>query len=527
MTEHARNSLGNSSATGFSQSLNSRQGGGTAPERATPTFDSDAGANENRKGFSNLSRFAGILLAGLFYVGLYLAPQEWPAVALLHRYFLGHPIAIVTTVLFWIALGQLVGRAAQTYSDRRTFSRLSDRDLLPDELHALAGFGGEDDWNQGPSLDSRELGETPPSDPRYLGRELIPAGLVRSMDRLTPLRQRIEIWQDYLGQLPSQISKVQIVRRISEVLDRQHRRGNAESLNDDLRDLSEHHADADHDALQFVRIIVWAIPMLGFLGTVVGITQTLGGLDFTDGAAAVERLKNGLYVAFDTTAVALVLSVLAIFIQFPVEKNAQRLGQLVEKRLIRLIPSILATDPAVSQEDDPFVVLKEMTREIAKTVQTSVQIQADLWRQTVDAAHDHWESTAVTASSHLHHMIEQSLGEKLQIALRSHTEALRSIQREGADQIDHRWQQWQTCLSDNARILLAHQKALVSLNQSMDTVQNGIQAATGSANLAEAMMTLARAVDILATRLPDAPPPPPQPDTSETHKTKPLRRNAA
>ena len=49
----------------------------------------------------------------------------------------------------------------------------------------------------------------------------------------------------------------------------------------------ELYSDANHDVLQLVRIIIWAIPMLGFLGTVVGITETLGGLDFSDGAAAV------------------------------------------------------------------------------------------------------------------------------------------------------------------------------------------------------------------------------------------------
>ena len=79
-------------------------------------------------------------------------------------------------------------------------------------------------------------------------------------------------------------------------------RGTTRHLADDLRELSGRDADAAHDSLGLVRIIVWAIPMLGFLGTVIGITQTLGGLDFSNGAAAVDNLKSGLYVAFDTTA---------------------------------------------------------------------------------------------------------------------------------------------------------------------------------------------------------------------------------
>ena len=49
--------------------------------------------------------------------------------------------------------------------------------------------------------------------------------------------------------------------------------------------------------------------MLGFLGTVIGITQALGDLDPEELAnsiqTAMDGLLSGLYVAFDTTAVAL------------------------------------------------------------------------------------------------------------------------------------------------------------------------------------------------------------------------------
>ena len=57
------------------------------------------------------------------------------------------------------------------------------------------------------------------------------------------------------------------------------RKGSADGLDEDLKYLSELDEARQHDSYALVRIVVWATPMLGFLGTVVGITQALGDLD--------------------------------------------------------------------------------------------------------------------------------------------------------------------------------------------------------------------------------------------------------
>ena len=57
--------------------------------------------------------------------------------------------------------------------------------------------------------------------------------------------------------------------------------------------------------------------MLGFLGTVVGISGALGGLTVaSDFEAMLSGLRDKLYVAFDTTALALTLSIVLMFAQF-------------------------------------------------------------------------------------------------------------------------------------------------------------------------------------------------------------------
>ncbi|HEX8903269.1 MAG TPA: MotA/TolQ/ExbB proton channel family protein [Longimicrobiaceae bacterium] len=68
------------------------------------------------------------------------------------------------------------------------------------------------------------------------------------------------------------------------------------------------------------RVLVWAIPLFGFIGTVVGISAAVAGFSgFLQTAEEIEQIKQGiggvttgLAVAFDTTLLALALSVVVM-----------------------------------------------------------------------------------------------------------------------------------------------------------------------------------------------------------------------
>lgn len=61
-----------------------------------------------------------------------------------------------------------------------------------------------------------------------------------------------------------------------------------------------------------VRYLAWAIPMLGFVGTVFGIGRAIGALRYFDAADLMARASTHLATAFDTTLLSLVLSVLVM-----------------------------------------------------------------------------------------------------------------------------------------------------------------------------------------------------------------------
>ena len=81
------------------------------------------------------------------------------------------------------------------------------------------------------------------------------------------------------------------------------------------------------------KVLLWAIPLMGFIGTVIGMSQAVGSFDAVlSNADNVDGLKNGLVkvtgglgTAFDTTYLALVISVILAFPLNVLERNEDRL----------------------------------------------------------------------------------------------------------------------------------------------------------------------------------------------------------
>jgi chemotaxis protein MotA len=63
----------------------------------------------------------------------------------------------------------------------------------------------------------------------------------------------------------------------------------------------------------FIRYVAWAIPSVGFIGTVIGIAMSLDYAKDASTEAGIEKVTDALAVAFDTTLVALVLSIFLMF----------------------------------------------------------------------------------------------------------------------------------------------------------------------------------------------------------------------
>lgn len=63
----------------------------------------------------------------------------------------------------------------------------------------------------------------------------------------------------------------------------------------------------------FISYAVWAVPSVGFIGTVIGIAASLGYTNEASTPEGLEKVTSMLAVAFDTTLVALVLSIILMW----------------------------------------------------------------------------------------------------------------------------------------------------------------------------------------------------------------------
>lgn len=84
----------------------------------------------------------------------------------------------------------------------------------------------------------------------------------------------------------------------------------------------------------FVRYVAWAIPSVGFIGTVIGIAASLGYANEAGTTEGIDKMTGMLAVAFDTTLVALVLSLFLMYFIHSLQKKQDSFFAKLESYLI-------------------------------------------------------------------------------------------------------------------------------------------------------------------------------------------------
>lgn len=424
------------------------------------------------------SAILGTAICGLFY---YLIQLPALRHEMLMRYALCHWVAIASAWLFCIACVVLVQKWIAVRRQMR---------LARDASHVLSEL-----------VEHRGM----------LNQESMLTGLQRAEGLDTLWRsQKRNLVESWFGQ------------RVSELIDRQRKRRSTKRLDEDLRELSDRDADAQHSSYAMVRINCWAMPMLGFLGTVIGISDTLGQMDAQALASgsqeAMNNLTSGLYVAFDTTAVGLVLTMVAMFLQFAIQRSEIRLLAVIDQGVGGCMHQCLSEADEHADTRDVEASLRTIAIKLMASMEQVVQRQSELWRETIAGAHSHWlqisEGATETAMLGVRQAISESLSEHRQ-AMHANIEQLSQLQTEGANQIDARLQQWQTTISEQARVALRQQQELnkqtevleklLDSSQLVAAMQKPIEATlermTEVDRFHEAAIGLSEAVMVLGTQL--------------------------
>lgn len=133
--------------------------------------------------------------------------------------------------------------------------------------------------------------------------------------------ENLHKFERHIRGLPREAVGSILVSRVLRGLEHFRVRRSAPEVATILASQSEIDADSVDSSFTLLHVFIWAIPILGFLGTVIGISGAVGQFSATlQSASDIGALKEslngitaGLGVAFDTTLVALAMSILIMF----------------------------------------------------------------------------------------------------------------------------------------------------------------------------------------------------------------------
>lgn len=380
---------------------------------------------------------------------------------LVSRYFAGHPVEYIETALFFIGVVALLMKATDLAYQFR---------VVPKTKLAAPLSAGE-----------------PPSK----AEELIAT----------------------LTALPRRMQETYLVRRLSNALRYVQQSDSADDVDEQLRYLSEVDAERSHDGYSLVRMIIWATPMLGFLGTVIGITLALGDLSpealVNAPKEAMQGLLAGLSIAFDTTALALSLSIVLMFLQYVVREVETQLLTVVDRRVEDelvgrfQIPGS-ATDPNVG-------AIKRMSEDVLKSVDELTERQAEIWSTALSATQRQWSDALQNTSTSVQSNLQTLLSE----AMAAHAEALTVAEQNAVQRGADRWDDIRRGMEQQASLLGAQLEAISQQGDLMlrvldatGEVQNleaalnqNLSALAGAKNFEDTVMSLSAAIQLLTSRV--------------------------
>ena len=145
-----------------------------------------------------------------------------------------------------------------------------------------------------------------------------------------------------LQNLPDTEQRLLLPRAMLSALQRFGATRNVQDVSEAIKSVCEAESDRLDSELAMVRYIAWAIPSIGFIGTVRGIGEALGqAYKAVEGDIA--GVTASLGVAFNSTFTALVISIVIMFLMHQLQLIQERLVldsySYCEDRLLRFLKS--------------------------------------------------------------------------------------------------------------------------------------------------------------------------------------------
>ena len=305
-----------------------------------------------------------IVWGGVFTFGFYALIPHLPVYReFITRYFCSHPLEYASTGLFMIGMTILAFKGLQIHREKSAFASTP--------------------------FDEEKLFQS------------------------TDVINRSEMLQSQIDSSSESFQLSCLGQRINDIATHVRSRKSTLGLEDHLKYLAELASERLHSSFALVRTITWAVPILGFLGTVIGITIAIANVTPDQLDSSLSSVTGGLAVAFDTTALALAMSLVIVFSSFVAEKSEQSILSQVEdfgiKRIAPLFPpqEQASSGTTLSQAEGEAAML------LIQRTETLIDQQMNLWQETLEATRLRWTNALDTQTSQFDNAMQQGISETL------------------------------------------------------------------------------------------------------------------
>lgn len=404
----------------------------------------------------------GGLATALFYIAVGAGYLQHPIVT---RYFASHPVEYIATTMFFVGMAALVLK----------YLRVSSRSSMPQESIL------------GPQTE----------------QPLDASGATFLIDTLNQKDRSVR--SSLLG------------RRLHAILGYIERKRSAADYEEQLHYLADAAETESQRGYSLVRIISSTIPILGFLGTVIGLTKAVAELATQVGEVGLEEAINsvvsGLSVAFDTTATSLALSIVLMFAMHFVSRRESKLLTDVENRAQDEMVGRFFIDPMAN--DPQLLAVRRMCEQVLQATDGLVRRQSELWEATIDAAHQRWSTLSVTTEKQL----ETALGRALQTSYETHAKQLEASADATAKRNSEQWDRAVAVLQESVQQMQAQHGELQRQGDVMlqavdatgrvlkleDALNKNLGSLAESHNFEQVVMSLAAALNLFSAKVGQAP----------------------
>ncbi len=144
--------------------------------------------------------------------------------------------------------------------------------------------------------------------------------------------ENVSMFIDHLYNLPVRLRDSLMVNRLRKSLELFEVRSSVSDVSGMMSSQSDIDSARIGGSYTMLKAFLWAIPLLGFIGTVVGLSHAIGGMSFSDMGNVDAIIKSlgavtgGLGTAFDATLLGLVL---AVSLNFPMNALAKNEDEML------------------------------------------------------------------------------------------------------------------------------------------------------------------------------------------------------